>query len=155
MPRSNIHAPGSPTHPPTVLLVALVTQVTIALVPAARSSIPALVKALGAAFIVGGLLLNVLATRQFSRRRTPVRPSAEALALVTDGVFRWSRNPMYLGMASIIAGSALALASPWALLVLPLFVVWMNRLIRWEEARLGAAFGDRYRIYATRVRRWL
>lgn len=155
MLRSDAHARGSLGHPPTVLLLALLAEVVISLLPVGRASIPTGGQVIGVALIAGGVALNVVAARAFERYGTPIRPGSEALVLVTKGVFQWTRNPMYLGMGAIIGGSAFALASPWALLVLPVFVAWVGRLIRWEEALLEETFGDAYRAYSGRVRRWL
>lgn len=155
MSPSNAHVRGGLGHPPTVLLLALVAEVAIALLPEVRGSVPPVGQVIGLALIAAGVALNVVGAGAFDRRGTPIRPGSEALALVTDGVFRRTRNPMYLGMGAIIAGSALALASPWALLVLPVFLGWVSRLIRWEEAHLEEAFGEAYRSYRGEVRRWL
>lgn len=92
-----------------------------------------------------------------SRRTTvnPVRPHA-ATSLVTGGIFRWTRNPMYLALALALAALALYLSNLAALGLLPLFVAWMTRLqIVPEERALAARFGPEYRDYASRVRRWL
>lgn len=105
--------------------------------------------------MLAGVALNVLASRLFDHHRTPIRPGARSTVLVTEGASARSRNPMYLGMALIVAGTALALGDAWALVVLPLFVAWLDRLVRWEETLLEQAFGERYHAYRTRVRRWL
>lgn len=145
---------GIPTHPPTMLLLALVGEVALS-VGLGRGPITWAVQLTGAALVIGGIALNVTADRGFHRSRTPVRPGARATTLVTDGVYAHTRNPMYLGMVLILVGAALALAAPWALVVPPLFTLWVDRLIRWEERRLDAAFGEAYGAYRRRVRRWL
>lgn len=155
MSRSDAHVGGRLSHPPTVLLLALGTEVAISVLPGTVASIPTIGQVIGVALIGVGFALNVVAARRFDRSGTPIRPGTEALVLVTEGVFRRTRNPMYLGMLLIIAGAALALATPWALAVLPVFVAWVSRLIRSEEARLEDTFGDVYRAYRRRVRRWL
>ena len=93
----------------------------------------------------------------FARSRTTVNPLApqRARALVTGGVYRYTRNPMYLGMLLALAGWAVWLGNAAALLALPLFVAVLNTLqIRPEEAALRARFGADYARYAQRVRRW-
>lgn len=75
--------------------------------------------------------------------------------LVTSGAYRFCRNPMYLGHLIFLAGLALALRSWLAAAVLAFHAVWFDRRARNDEARLAALFGDPYRDYAARVRRWI
>ena len=76
--------------------------------------------------------------------------------LLTTGLYRFSRNPIYLGMTLTLLGWGLVLGSLGALLLVPLFPPWIERLfIRTEEAMLEDQFGDAYRAYAARTRRWL
>ena len=105
-----------------------------------------------------GIALIVAARRAFRSAGTTWLPSdpAGTTRLVTSGVFRFSRNPMYLGMLLVLLGLAFALSSPLALALTAPFVLYLNRFqIRPEERALSAAFGDGYRDYAERVRRWL
>lgn len=107
--------------------------------------------ALGAAVALAGVAA-------FRRARTTVDPRLpqRASALVSGGIYRYTRNPMYLGILLLLGGWALYLASPWSLLPLPLFVIAMNRLqIAAEERHLRDRFGDAYRDYCRRVRRWI
>ena len=75
--------------------------------------------------------------------------------LVTGGPYRWCRNPMYLGHLIFFAGLALALRSWLATAVLGLHAVWFDRRVREDEARLAALFGEPYRDYLARVKRWI
>jgi protein-S-isoprenylcysteine O-methyltransferase Ste14 len=75
--------------------------------------------------------------------------------LVAGGPYRWCRNPMYLGHLIFLAGLALALQSWLAAAVLAVHLVWFDRRVREDEARLAALFGDPYRDYMTRVKRWI
>ena len=76
--------------------------------------------------------------------------------IVTEGVYRWTRNPMYLGMALIYLGFALLLDSLVALiLIFPLVFVIQKEVIEREERYMEAKFGDAYRDYKARVRRWI
>jgi protein-S-isoprenylcysteine O-methyltransferase Ste14 len=75
--------------------------------------------------------------------------------LVTGGPYRFCRNPMYLGHLIFLAGLALALRSWLGALVFLLHAVWFQRRVRGDEARLAALFGEPYRDYAARVRRWI
>lgn len=103
-----------------------------------------------------GLLLIVWVDRLFRRAETTILPFKASTALVTHGPFRFSRNPIYLAMALILAAVAwwLGSATPW--LVVPLFVFLIRDLfIRPEEDILAETFGEPYRIYRQQVRRWL
>ena len=75
--------------------------------------------------------------------------------LVTGGPYRWCRNPMYLGHLIFFAGLALALQSWLAAAVLACHLVWFDWRVRRDEARLAALFGEPYRGYLARVKRWI
>ena len=118
--------------------------------------IPDTIRVLGFFQIGLGLLLALDVAIRFFRQRTPIHPFEEARALVTDGMLRFSRNPIYLGMLLILFGAALVWGTLPGLFVLPLFMAALTRfVIRDEEAMLEARFGDAYRDYRARVRRWL
>ncbi len=109
--------------------------------------------------LIGAGLLFVLAGGiSFRRARTtvnPLKPEA-ASALVTSGVYRYTRNPMYVGFALWLLAWGLYLASPLVLLGVLGFVLYMNRLqIAPEERALGRLFGADFAAYRQRVRRWL
>lgn len=111
---------------------------------------------LGWMWVAAGLLLFLWTLWTLYRHRTTVNPYAGASALCTDGPFRFSRNPIYLGDWLVLAGVALLLNTLWPLAFVPL--VWLMLrygVIRHEEAHLEAKFGDAYRAYKARVRRWL
>lgn len=106
--------------------------------------------------ILGGLALAVAAIRNFSRAATPVPTNQPTRALVTTGVHGWSRNPIYLGLFLVYAGIGVAAQSPWILiLALPLAITIRLGVVAREEAYLERRFGDAYRDYKARVRRWL
>lgn len=104
---------------------------------------------LGGAFCLAGAV-------RFFRIGNTLMPTPDGRTLLTDGVFRLSRNPMYLGMALILVGMAVIAGSATVWLVPPAFVWLIDRqLIRREEAILAAQFGDEYHAYRRRVRRWI
>lgn len=110
-------------------------------------------------FIIGAaVLLDFWSLGLFFRARTtpnPMKPG-NASHLVTGGMYRISRNPMYLGLLVILSGWALYLGSLSPLLVLPLFVwVLTTQQIMPEEAVLAEKFGQAYQDYRSRVRRWV
>jgi protein-S-isoprenylcysteine O-methyltransferase Ste14 len=94
--------------------------------------------------------------RNFSRAATPVPSNQHAHALVTTGVHAWSRNPIYVGLFLLYAGIGMAARSPWVLiLALPLAILLRYGVVAREERYLERRFGDAYRDYKARVRRWL
>lgn len=112
--------------------------------------------ALAGGLLALGLGLMALALREMTRARTTFVPHRAPSRLVQSGVFRLSRNPIYLGDALVLLAGILWLDVPLALPLLPLFMlVIRERFIRDEEARLRAAFGVEFDDWATRVRRWL
>lgn len=110
----------------------------------------------GVLWIVIGLGLLLFANGRFSRAGTGVIPFRNVSALVTDGIYRYTRNPMYLGMVAILLGGAIAVGASTALVIAPLFAVIVEwRFIRPEEAMLRGLFSQEYVAYCSRVRRWL
>jgi len=121
---------------------------------------PALFGALGGwfgkALVALGALIMVVAVAQMALHRTTIIPRRDPSALVTSGLFRLSRNPIYLADAIILLGAILWLD---AVLALPLVLsfTWLiqTRFIRDEEARLTLAFGPEFDLWAMRTRRWI
>jgi protein-S-isoprenylcysteine O-methyltransferase Ste14 len=110
----------------------------------------------GGVLILIGLLLLVFANGRFTRAGTGVIPFRNVSALVTDGIYRYTRNPMYLGMFAVLLGCAVTVGATVALVVPVLFAVIVDRrFIRYEEAMLRNLFPDDYPAYCERVRRWL
>lgn len=117
---------------------------------------PAL-RGVGLVVMLAGIALNLLPKRGFRRARTtvnPMRPQA-ASQLVTGGLYRHTRNPMYLGHVLVLAGWGLWLQSGLVLPALIVQIAWLQWLqIRPEERALQARFGADYAAYRARVRRW-
>ena len=110
----------------------------------------------GGVLIVIGLALLVIAGGLFQRAGTNLIPFREVTALVTTGVYRYSRNPMYLGMASVLLGLAITVGATTALLVPPVFMAIIEfRYIRPEEEMLRGVFPEEFPAYCQQVRRWL
>jgi protein-S-isoprenylcysteine O-methyltransferase Ste14 len=105
-----------------------------------------------------GLMILAAALMEFRRAKTtinPIHPDA-ASALVVGGIYRLTRNPMYLGLLTILLAWAIWLANAAAFAVLPLFVAYLNRFqIGPEERALEACFGEAFGTYRRAVRRWL
>ncbi len=106
--------------------------------------------------IIGGLLLDGAAAGYFRRLGTAVEPWKPSTVLATDGLYRFSRNPIYLGFAITYIGLAIAMDSVLVLvLLIPCLIVVDSFVIRREERYLSAKFGADYDAYRARVRRWL
>lgn len=114
--------------------------------------------ALAGLLAVAGVLIAVAGVMNFRQAKTTASPTApeRSTVLVRSGIYRSSRNPMYLGLALVLAAWAVWLQSPMAFLVLPGFVLYINRFqIRPEERLLREKFGSEYTRYCQAVRRWL
>jgi len=103
-----------------------------------------------------GLALMVLAILEMRRKKTTPIPHMEADALVSSGIFAFSRNPIYLGDLIVLFGLSLRWGSLIGLLLIPaLYYVLQKRFIEAEEGRLRAKFGTEFDDYCTQTRRWL
>lgn len=105
-----------------------------------------------------GIALALAGVFEFRKAKTTVNPlkPETTSAVVATGIFRFTRNPMYLGMLTVLVGWAVFLANTVSFALLPLFVLYMNRFqIGPEERVLSAHFGAEYTRYMQSVRRWL
>jgi protein-S-isoprenylcysteine O-methyltransferase Ste14 len=143
-------------RPPVYFLVALGAM---ALLHYAVPVLPLIVRPYrfaGIVFIAAGLALAAWGALLFRRAGTGILPFSPATALVTRGPYRFTRNPMYLGMAVVLLGAAILLGSLTPFIVIPAFMaVIADRFIAREEAMLESAFGAPYLEYKAKVRRWL
>ena len=106
--------------------------------------------------ILVGTVLAATGIRNFSRAATPVPTNEPTCVLVTTGIHGWTRNPIYLGLFLVYGAIGIAARSPWTLiLMLPLAITLRHGVVAREEAYLERRFGDAYRDYKGRVRRWL
>jgi len=116
-------------------------------------------RSLGAAILIlTGVIISGLGVASFRRAKTTVNPMKpeSASVLVDRGIYRLTRNPMYLGFLVVLLGWAIFLSNLVAFLLLPAFVYYMNSFqIEPEEKALVALFGQSFVAYKTRVRRWL
>lgn len=144
--------------PPLIGLVAgLVMWLVARATPALAVTVPAR-RALAVLLGLAGLAVVAAGVVRFRHARTTVNPldPAAASALVESGVYRITRNPMYLGFAVVLLGWVVHLASPPAVLGVVAFVAYMNRFqIIPEERALRANFPGAFDAYARKVRRWL
>jgi protein-S-isoprenylcysteine O-methyltransferase Ste14 len=120
--------------------------------------LPAAVPAgwVGGIVFLAGLALLIWAASTFRRAGTEVQTSQPTTRIVTRGPYRYTRNPIYLGMFLGLIGLAMAFDSLWLVVVLaPFYLVIRYGVVAREEAYLERKFGDIYRAYKARVRRWL
>jgi protein-S-isoprenylcysteine O-methyltransferase Ste14 len=110
----------------------------------------------GAILALAGAALAISAVGMFRRAGTSPNPTRPASALAVRGPYRFTRNPMYLGLALVSAGFALFWNALWPLVFLPVAILLMRRLvIDREERYLEEKFGNEYTSYKARVRRWV
>ena len=111
---------------------------------------------LGIVLVALGLAFGLPAMRAMRRAGTSPNPHVASAALVEDGTFRFSRNPMYVSMVLIFAGLAVMLRETWSLvLLIPAVFIVQRMVIEPEERYLEGKFGEAYASYKARVRRWL
>ena len=145
--------------PPVVALVVAVAMWGISRLshPSLEVSI-AVRQALAAVLALAGVATIVSGLKAFRHAKTTIDPRnpQKAAALVTTGVYAFTRNPMYVGFTFVLLGWAAFLFSPWVLAGPLAFVLYIGRFqIRPEERALTALFGGTFGAYAARVRRWL
>jgi protein-S-isoprenylcysteine O-methyltransferase Ste14 len=146
------------TRPPLLYLACLLLGLVLDRVLALPVTLPAplVLWTAGGALILVGAAIVAAGIRNFSRAATPVPSNQPVRALVTGGIHGWSRNPIYVGMFLLYAGIGIAARSPWVLLLaLPLAIALRYGVVAREESYLERRFGDAYRDYKARVRRWL
>ena len=150
---------GGVTRPPYLYLAFLILGLTLDRVRPLPIVLPAaaLIRwSVGGGSIAIGVAIVAAGVRNFSRAATPVPSNQPVRALVTTGIHAWSRNPIYVGMCLLYGGIAITVRAPWVLiLALPLVLSLRYGVIAREEAYLERRFGDAYRNYRGRVRRWL
>ncbi len=111
---------------------------------------------IGVALALLAMVIFASALMRFKQAGTHVPHWMPTTALVTDGIFAYSRNPIYVAMTMLYLGIALIVASPWMLILLPpLLIIMQLGVIKREEAYLREKFGQAYIDYCARVRRWM
>ncbi len=142
--------------PPAYLLITVAGMVALHFLAPAAQVMPPVFRTLGAVLVLLGFGVAIWVNQMFKREGTTIRPYQVSEALVEGGPFRYSRNPIYVAMIGALIGVWLLLGSLTPVLAIPLFAwVIATRFIPTEEQMLEDRFGDTYRSYKTRVRRWL
>jgi protein-S-isoprenylcysteine O-methyltransferase Ste14 len=154
-PRQKRGTAGVIAPPPVIYLAFLGLGFAFEwLMPGAE--LPGWAQWIGAVVIVAGIALMISFELAFKRAGTDANPYTPSTALATDGPYRFSRNPAYLGMAITYVGITLAAEAPWALLLLaPAMLVIQYGVIAREERYLEQLFGEDYVIYKRTTRRWI
>lgn len=144
--------------PPVIGLITAATMWVAHRVLGQWSTDSSIFKIMAVIFVSVGLLIEIVCVYRFYRAKTTINPlkPERSQKLVTTGLYRYSRNPMYLGMLAALLGFALWLGNPFALLMLIFFVWYISTFqIAPEESVLLDKFQDEYKAYQQRVRRWI
>ena len=143
-------------HPPIVAMVFIIISLLMGYFVPILAGMPPLLKNIGLGLTFIGFLFGVGAFLEFRKARTTLDPHGSVKALVRGGVYRFTRNPIYLGFLFMVVGFPLAYGSLWGFVVSPLFMATLSRLvIEKEEASLEKKFKGEYTDYSSKVRRWL
>lgn len=147
---------NGPILPPAYLFTALSMMVLLHLFIPVYEVTPPPWNMVGIIPLALGIAFNFGADTALKKYGTTVKPFKKSTALITTGVYKYSRNPMYLGTVLILIGVALLMGSLSPCIIIPGFIFIMDRLfIRAEEGMLNAQFGDAWTAYKAKVRRWL
>ncbi len=150
---------GVRIFPPAVYLAGLVGGYLVQWlwpVRVAAAPLAVWVRLIGLTLIVVAVVLQASAVMLFRGLGTSLNPTKPSAVLALDGPYRFTRNPMYLGLALLVAGLALLGDALWPLLaVIPCVWIIQTQVIAREEAYLEAKFGSDYRSFRSRVRRWI
>lgn len=142
--------------PPSYFFISLIAGVILRLLLPIHQLLPWPLALLGCVPLAFGAWITVWADQIFKQRGTTVKPHLTPSALITNGPFRISRHPMYLGMTLILAGIAMLLGSVTAFIAPLAFALVMQlNFIPLEEESMEHVFGDDYRTYKRRVRCWI
>ncbi len=142
--------------PPVYLLVTIIAMAWVNYIFPFINFFEGNIRYMGFMVILGGIAIILIAARLFNKADTPIRPFKKPETLITDGLYKFSRNPVYLGMIVILIGFGMFLGSLTSFLVIPAFI-WaiQTNFIILEEQLLLNTFGKEYADYLSRVRRWL
>ncbi|MCE9790343.1 isoprenylcysteine carboxylmethyltransferase family protein [Shewanella indica] len=140
-----------------LLLFALLLQLTSYYLPSSNLH-PTFSLGLAVSLLTAGLVIPLAGVLSFKRHGTTPDPRVpeQSSALVTSGIYRCSRNPMYLGFVLLLLAQAVFLNCLWLLILIALFAAYLQHFqILPEERAMQQLFGDSYRLYCQKVRRWI
>ncbi len=154
--RPTVVEPPTGVPPSLVFLIPLALSLGLDYLMPLRIPYKPVLSPIGFALLLGSLVLMYAASGAQARHRTTATAWKHNESLVTDGPFRWSRNPAYLAFVLWFVAAGLLMASWWPVLFLvPTMVAFHRLVIVKEEAYLAARFGEAYEAYRAKVRRWL
>ncbi len=155
MSKHKDHGPGVRFPPPIVPVISILTGVGLQYAYSLLISVPFLTL-FGAAFLFSAALLILLSVMAFYQNKTSILPHRPDSALITSGLYKITRNPIYLAFVLLQAGTALVTQNGWILMFTPVTIIILNeKVIKKEEAYLTGLFGTKYHEYLLQVRRWL
>jgi protein-S-isoprenylcysteine O-methyltransferase Ste14 len=148
--------PGVVVPPPLIFLGGFAVGLALETVTPTPGPPPAVAGAVAVAGILAWAVLDGTAMREFRRAGTTVLPWQASAALVSSGPYRWTRNPMYVGMALLHAALAIAFGVLWALALLAAVILVIDRMVvPREERAMRDTFGEAYDAFRQQVRRWV
>lgn len=143
-------------HPPVIALFFIVLAYVFGRFAPLPFLAPPILRNIGLFISFVGFLLGIGAFNEFRKARTTLDPHGSVKQVVTSGIYRFTRNPIYLGFLLMVIGIPLNSGLYWGVVMAPFYMILMNRLvIEREEAYLEKKFGKDYTSYTSRVRRWL
>jgi protein-S-isoprenylcysteine O-methyltransferase Ste14 len=143
-------------HPPIVALIFIVIAYFLGRFAPLPFVAPLILRNTGLLLTFVGFLLGIGAFVEFRKSRTTLDPHGSVKQLVTSGIYRFTRNPIYLGFLLMVIGLPLNSGLYWGVVMAPFYIITMDRLvIEREEIYLEKKFKDAFTSYKSRVRRWL
>jgi protein-S-isoprenylcysteine O-methyltransferase Ste14 len=157
MAKEQDHPNISPlVHPPLVAVMFIVIAYVLGRFVPLPFLAPMFLRNIGLLLTFVGFLLGIGAFLEFQKARTTLDPHGSVKQIVTSGIYRFTRNPIYLGFLLMLIGSPLNSGLYWGIVLVPFYMMTMDRLvIEREEAYLEKKFKDQYGSYKSRVRRWV
>lgn len=143
-------------YPPVYFLIALMSMAGLHYTFPGYRWVDTPWRYLGFIPAAAGFAIAIYAAWLFRKNNTTIKPFQDSSTLVTQGPYQFTRNPMYLSLVMVLIGAGIVLGTVTCLIIPPLFI-WLVTIlfIRSEEAVLLACFGESYRNYRNRVRRWV
>ncbi|HSJ87743.1 MAG TPA: isoprenylcysteine carboxylmethyltransferase family protein [Anaerolineales bacterium] len=143
-------------HPPLVALLFIAIAYFLGRFVPLPFLVPPILRNIGLLLTFIGFLCGIGALLEFRKARTTLDPHGSSKQIVSSGVYRFSRNPIYVGFLMMVVGLPLTSGFYWGIVLAPFYIMMMNRLvIQHEEAYLEKKFGKTYTSYTSQVRRWL
>lgn len=143
-------------RPPRIAITLLVAATVLWYLSPPETIIYLPYKLIGTIYIPLGFVVLLVAWLQFKKANAAISPTAKSSLIVTHGIYRYTRNPMYLGMLLMLLGSAFFMGTITAMLAPVIFFLIIDKVfIPYEEDKLLTSFGDVYKEYMAETRRWL